>query len=446
MMRRLLHGACTCGWPALVILAGDVPPLPLQFRPEPTAPAAQPGGLARRVRAATGNTVQFHLAARPGTCGDGRSYMRLGDDTWYGTVDDGTRTQPCAEGPLRVLVVKDGDEIVRLQSFVGPLATEADAADLGRVASGEAVAFLGALAESDAGRVPRDAIRALGIADSANAAALLVRLVRDADRPRETRRAALGALVRRREAPDAPPTRELVSLLAGVARDAQEHGSFRQSAVSTLSRLDRGEGIPSLIQMTEGAADPWLAREAVEVLARSGDPRALRVVRAIVARGDAPAEARIAAMTGLARDFATAADAETMARTYPTLGSDRLRDAALGALAQVGGEPARRFLLQVVQDEAHPARQRRRAASLLDRAGVTVREVIATYDKVSDGEVRVQLIEAMAQAGTRESTRKLVAIAQGDTQPAARRRAIALLGRSDDPAVREALKDIVGSR
>ncbi len=446
MIRPYLRGACTRAWPALLILAGDVTPVPVPALPVPAAARVQPGGLERRVRAAAGSAVQFHLAARPGTCGDGRSYMRLGDDSWYGSINDATRAQPCEAGPLRVLVVKDGNEILKLQSYVGPLATAADASDLGRVAPGEAVAFLGALAERSAGRVPRDAIHALGIADSASVAPLLVRLVRDGERPRETRRSALSALVRRRDASDAVPASELVTLLAGVARDAQEHNSFRQSALGTLSRLDRGEGVPTLIQMSGTSEDPWLVKEAVDVLARSGDPRALRVVRELVSRSDAPAEARIAAMNGLAREYATTADVESLVRAYPTLTSDRLRDAALGAVAQVGGATSRRLLLEVVQDETHPSRQRRRAASLLDRAGVTVREVIGAYDKVSDGEVRVQLIEAMAQAGTRDATRKLVAIAQGDTQPAARRRAISLLGRSDDPAVREALKEIVGSR
>ncbi len=445
MMRRLLLGACTRGWPALVILTGDLPPVPLTALSSAAVSVAQPGGLERRVRGAQGSAVQFHLAARPGTCGDGRNYMRVGEDSWYGTMNDATRASPCEAGPLRVLVVKDGDEILKLQSFVGPVATAPDTADLGRVAAGEAVAFLGALAERSAGRVPRDAIWALGIADSADASGILVRLVRDAQRPRETRRSALSALVRRHDAADALPARELVSLLAGVARDAQEHNSFRQSALGTLSRLDRGEGIPTLIQMSSTSDDPWLAKEAVDVLGRSGDPRALRVVREVASRADAPAEARISAMNGLAREYATTADVEALTRTYPTLTTDRLRDAALGALAQVGGATARRFLLGIVEDEAQPARQRRRAASLLDRAGVAVRDVIGVYDKVSDGEVRVQLIEAMAQAGTRDATRKLVAIAQGDTQLAARRRAISLLGRSDDPAVREALKGIVGS-
>jgi HEAT repeat protein len=451
MMRSLLSPTCVRGWPALVILSADVAPIPVPpsrvaSRAVAAAPASQQGGLERRVRTASATAVQFHMAARPGACGDGRSYLRVEDDTWYGTVNDATRALPCEAGPLRILAVKDGEEILRLQSFVGPLANAADATDLGRVAPAEGVAFLGALAERSTGRVPRDAIWALGIADSADVSTILVRLVRGAERPRESRRSALSALVRRRDAPDAPPAGVLVALLSGLARDGQEHHSLRQTALTTLSRLDRGEGIPTLIPLAGATDDPWLAREAVDALARSGDPRALRVVRDIVSRAEAPAEARMAAMNGLAREYATSADAETLARTYATLPSDRLRDAALGAMAQMGGASSRRFLLGVVEDETHPARQRRRAASLLDRAGVSVREVIATYDKVSDGEVRVQLIEAMAQAGTRDATRKLMAIAQGDTQLTARRRAIALLGRSEDPAVREALKDMVNSR
>jgi len=403
----------------------------------------QAQGLERRIAAAAGTAAQFHFPARAGVCGDGRTFIRLDHESWYGSMNDYTRLQPCEAGPVRVVVVKGGGETLKLETYVGPLVQGPDIVDLGRVPASEAVAYLGSLAQRGEGRVARDAIFPLGIADSAEVTPLLVRLVRDGERPRETRRAALSAIVRRRAARDAMPANDLVALLAEVARNEAEHNNFRQSVVGTLGRLDRGEGIPTLIQMSGNASDAWLARQATDALARSGDPRGRRTVRELATSEQAAAEVRVAAMSALAGEYATPDDADALIRAYPALSTDRLRDAALGSIGGIGGAASRRFLLGVVKDESHAARQRRKAATLLDRAGVPVRDVIGAYDAVSDGEVRVQLIEVMAQAGTRDAMNKLVAIARDDTQLNARRRAISHLGKSEDPAVREALKGMV---
>lgn len=400
--------------------------------------------LERRIASAAGSAVQFTFAAREGVCGDGRSYLRLDPDSWFGTMNDYTRAQPCEAGPARVVVVKSGTETIRLETYAGPLTSAVDAVDLGRVSAGDAVAYLGALATRGEGRVARDALLPLGIADSASVSSTFLALVRDGERPREVRRSALGWLVRRRTASDAIPMRELLALVSGIARNDSEQGNFRQSAVGMLGRMERGEGIPMLIEMSRVTGDPWLARQSTEVLSRNGDPRARRAIREIVADEKSTVEVRAVALSGLAGEYASSEDAETLMRLYPTLTGDRMKDAALSGIGNIGGQASRRFLLGIVKDEQHPARQRRKAASLLERAGVPVREVIASYDAVSDGEVRVQLIELLAQAGTRDATAKLVDIAKSDTQPNARRRAIAVLGRSEDASAREALRGLIG--
>ncbi|MEP7383881.1 MAG: HEAT repeat domain-containing protein [Gemmatimonadota bacterium] len=400
--------------------------------------------LDRRIAAVAGSAVQFNFAARSGICGDGRNYVRLDGDSWYGTMNEMTRGSACEAGPVRVLVVKSGAEPIRLETYAGPLAVAPDATDLGRVTAADAVSYLGTLATTGEGRVSRDAVLALGMADSARVTPVLLSLMRDANRPRDTRRSALNWIVRRDDAPDALPSGELLTLLTGLARNETEPSSFRQSVIGTLGRLDRGEGIPALVEMSRSTNDGWTARRATEALARSGDPRARRAVREIARDKGAPSEVRIAAMSGLAGEYGSAEDAQILIALYPALDADRLQEAALGGIASIGSVAGRQFLLRIVKDEQHDSRPRRKAASLLERAGVPVRDVIGVYDGVSDGDVRVQLIEMLAQAGTREATEKLVSIAKLDTQPAARRRAIALLGRSDDASVREALRGIVG--
>ncbi|MBC7895000.1 MAG: hypothetical protein H7066_06290, partial [Cytophagaceae bacterium] len=249
---------------------------------------AQAQSLGRRVDGAAGNTVQFSFASRPGVCGDGKTYIRTDTDSWYGSMNDFTRSQPCETGAVRVVVVKAGSEVIKLEPYAGPVAVAPEATDLGRVSAADAVAYLGTLARGGEGRVAREALLPLALADSASVSPILLELARDQARPRELRRSALSWLGRRRGTGDAIPPSQLVTIVRGFVTDQNEHNAFRQSGVGVLARFDRGEGIPALVEIAQQTTDPWLAKQATEALARSGDPRGRRAVRAIAEREDAP--------------------------------------------------------------------------------------------------------------------------------------------------------------
>ncbi len=409
------------------------------------AGVASAQGLSARITGARGDVVQFQVPARPGVCGDGRNYVRVDDDSWYGNMNDMTRNTACEGGVARVVVTRAGSDIIRLDTYVGPVQAPEGVTDLGRVSPNDAATWLAGLARSAEGRVARDAMLPLGVMDSASVTPTLLAMVRDSEQPRDTRRSALSWLVRRRNASDAQPATEVMALLTRIARDDAEHSALRQSALGQFARFERGEGVAPLIELTRVTTEGWLARQATEALGRLGDPRARRALRGIVADGQRPAELRQTAVQALASSYGSPRDAEALISAYPSFTTDPLRDAALSSIASIGGKASRDFIVRTVRDESAAARQRRRASSLLDRVGVSTREVIPLYDQVSDGEVRGHLIDMMAQAGTREATAKLIQIAKEDTQPNARRRAISALGKRDDPEVRNALKSLVGS-
>ena len=192
--------------------------------------------LARRVTAATAPNVQFHFAARPGVCGDGRTYIRTDTDSWYGSINDFTRSQPCAEGPVRVVVVRSDREPIRIEAFAGTLQNDSTASDLGRVAAADAANYLMSLARTAEGRVGREALMPATLADSATIAPALLAIARDQSRSRDMRRSALGWLSRRSTTRDGLAAPELIRTLGDFARDETEHNTFRQSAVSLLGR------------------------------------------------------------------------------------------------------------------------------------------------------------------------------------------------------------------
>jgi HEAT repeat protein len=408
-----------------------------------TIPVCGQTPLSRRIDAADGSAVQFNFSARSDVCGDGIRYMRIGTDSWVGSMNDATRMSACDTGPVRVVVIRSEREVIRMQSFVGPLHQDSSARDLGRVGNADAAAFLLALAREGDGRVSRDALRALSLADSVRIVPQLLEIARDKSKSRELRRAAFSYATQREATADALTATEIVRLSTEYAVDQSEHSSFRQSAVRTLTRMDRGEGIPTLIRFASDSDDQWLARTAIQALGSSGDPRGRRALRDMVTRDGFSGDQRIYAMRALADEYATDDDAKLLQRGYAQLTTERSRDVALEAIASIGTPGVRTWIAAIITDESELARNRRKAASVYDRAGATGRDMVRLYDNVGDDNVRNVLIDELARTGTKEAVTKLISIARDEGRPGTRKKAVSALGRFDDPEIRDALRGVV---
>lgn len=399
--------------------------------------------LAQRVSSAADGPVQFLFAAREGVCGDGRTWFTTGTGSWYGSFsgNDLARSDECRRGPVRVVINRAGREIVDLEVYAGPAAPESGVTNLGTVPAREASAYLLSLAQRLEGRPGREAILPAVLADSAQPVPALLAIARNADRPRDTRRSAIAHLGREAGA-DRAAAPEIVRALSALARDENDVRSVRTQALSTLGQLDAGEGVPALIELSRTEADPWLARGALDALARSGDPRARAELRRAIARAGLPENARVSAIRGLARGYATGDDVEFLRAQFRTLTGEDSREAIVSALAEIGGRKNADWLLSVAGDADLPVSLRRRALSGAERAGASVAAIAALYDRLETRQMREAAISVLAQSGTRAATDKLLAIARNDTDYRIRRRAVSQLARSDDPRVKAALKEI----
>jgi HEAT repeat protein len=267
--------------------------------------------------------------------------------------------------------------------------------------------------------------------------------VQNTARPRALRSTAIGYLAQRAEEPGGVGGREAGRRLGAIARDDRDNQQIRQQALRSLMRIDAGGGYTALEELALSAGDPWLAGEATKALAGSGDPRAREFLRRAAARAELPNEARVAAIAGLGGEYGSAADATFLRELYPKLTTERGRDAALGAIASIGGSANATWLLGIARGDTGAVQQRRKAIQLADRAGVAVTELISLYDAVGDAEIRGTIISALARDGSRPAVDKLLAIAKDDTQYNQRRRAIAALAKFDDARVKDALRGLV---
>lgn len=409
-----------------------------------SAGAACAQNLERRVSSAPDGSVQFQFAARSGVCGDGRTYLRAEGDMWYGSFNDNVRSMACESGPVRVLLVRDGKDLLRVQAFAGPVAVEPNATNLGTVPAAEAATYLLGLASRVEGRPGRDAIMPAMLADSVAVTRDLLALARDAQRSAEVRRSALSWLVRRRTERGGLSVEELTRTFTTMARDESEHRNVRDQALASLGRLESAQALDALVAMSENATESWLARRSIEVLASSGDPRARQHLRTAAERTELSEEARAAAINRLAGEYATSRDAEFLRGLYRKLTTDKLRDAIMNGVATIGGKENKDWIVAIARDNNEPIAQRKQAIGLAGRLGMTAADLTRLYDAIEDSEVRATIITQLANLGTRAASDKLIAIAKTDPMVSNRRRAVQALSRFDDPRVKEVLRELVG--
>jgi HEAT repeat protein len=417
-----------------------------------SASLAAAQSIASRVSSAPDGRVQFSFAARPGVCGNGRGFIQSGAGNFtsisyngntYGNINDGMRADPCVPGPVRVVIDRADKLPLSVQTYVGPAdSTLRGVTDLGRVRAQDAADYLLSMASTIDGRAGRDALMPAMLADSASTASTLVTIARNTALPRETRRSALSYMGRSTDGMQSIPAAVTDPILT-IARDESDNQSVRQQALSVLGRLDHGAGIPPLVQLSQQTQSNWLAKESMSALARSGDPRARQYLRTAVRRTDLPDEVLTVALRALGQDYATAQDAALLRELYPSLTTDRSREAVFQALTDIGGSENTKWLVTLAQNGTESLAMRRRSVDAANRAGAPIGELVHLYDTTTDPSMKQALIGIYIRNGERPAVDKLLAILKTEDNLSVRRAAISQLARSDDPRIKQAIKDLV---
>jgi HEAT repeat protein len=235
----------------------------------------------------------------------------------------------------------------------------------------------------------------------------------------------------------------VTDLILSIARDDNDNQSVRQQALSVLGRLDHGAGIPSLVQLSQQTQSTWLARESMSALSRSGDPRARQYLRSAVRRTDLPDDVLTVALRALGQDYATAQDAALLRDIYPTLKSDRSREAVFQALSEIGGAENMRWMLNTAQNGNEPLSMRRRAVEAANRSGAPITDLVRVYDTTTDPGMKETLIGIYIRSGDRAAVDKLVSIVKSEENLSLRKRTINRLSSSDDPRIKQALESMI---
>jgi hypothetical protein len=240
--------------------------------------------LASRVGRVREGQVRMTFAVREDYCGHGNGISR---GNWRNNTinwDDRRRTRDveydrsCDYGPGRLVMEKSDGEVIAVRFYVGGRwRPNADATDLGEVGVREASELLQQIAESGDGRASRDAIFPLTMVDSVTVWRGLMRLARNEDRPRETRKQAVFWLGQLAEEPATAGLDDLVG-------EEQLDSEVRKQAVFALSQRPRDEGVPALIRIVRTNRDREVRKTALFWLGQSNDPRALDLFEELLSK------------------------------------------------------------------------------------------------------------------------------------------------------------------
>lgn len=239
--------------------------------------------IAERARSLGTGTLRFSFATREEICGYGSSAgnitIRRRGSTEHMSIGrrDEWQSDECVPGPARVSVSLEDGRALSMRTYVGGRwrAGGENLLDLGMVSVQDATDWLLEVAERGPGKASSDAIFAATLADSVTVWPRLMRIARNEERPRETRKQAVFWLS---QAAGEAATRGLDTL----AQDNGVDREVREQAVFALSQRPRDEGVPALVRIARTSRDAEVRRKAIFWLGQSDDPRALALIEELL--------------------------------------------------------------------------------------------------------------------------------------------------------------------
>lgn len=234
--------------------------------------------LAERVAAIGDGMANFHFTGRPGVCGDGQRFMRIGRHSYMGSYTNEARPEQCVPGPVQVRVTVRNGNVERVETWAGSLHRR-DGQELGGVPAPDAARYLMSIASRGSSYASAKAILPAVLADSATVWPTLLTIASDKEgRSSATRQDAMFWL-----------SRYAAGATAGHANspideddDADGEEDLKGHAVFVMSQLPHSEGIPGLLEIARTNKDAHVRGKALFWLGQSGDPRALRLFESIL--------------------------------------------------------------------------------------------------------------------------------------------------------------------
>ena len=237
-------------------------------------------------------------------------------------------------------------------------------------------------------------------------------------------------------------TENVIDILLKVARE-DPAPDVREQAVFWLSNVRDPRVVDLLAEMAGNSSDPAIQEKAIFALSNTRSERASQILRDIAQRDNAAKGAREQAIfwLGNRRDTASVAFLRGL---YSRLTDRDLKERVLFSASNQRGSESGAWLIGIATNEREPIELRKQA---LFHAGnqraASVTDIASLYDRITDKEMKEQVIFVLAQNRAEAAVDKLMDIARRDSDREMRSKAIFWLGQSRDPRVLKFLEEVI---
>ena len=218
----------------------------------------------------------------------------------------------------------------------------------------------------------------------------------------------------------------------------------REQAVFWLGQVRSERAVPLLEDLLKNSKDKETKDKALFALSQQSSPKAGQILRDFAERESEDEELREQAIFWLGQKHSED-NANYLKGLYGRVKAEALKDKIIFSLSQQRGFGNAEWIMQIALDPKESIEMRKQALFWAGQNGGASTEAFANlYDKMTDSEIKEQLIFVLSQRGRDgKALEKLMDIAKTDKDKELRSKAVFWLGQSRDPRAAKFLEDLI---
>ena len=236
---------------------------------------------------------------------------------------------------------------------------------------------------------------------------------------------------------------EAADILMQTAKNDPDQET-REQAVFWLGQVRSERAVPLLEDLLKNSKDKETKDKALFALSQQSSPKAGQILRDFAERESENEELREQAIFWLGQKRSEE-NANYLKSLYARVKKDALKDKIIFSLSQQRSFGNAEWIMQIALDPKESVELRKQALFWAGQNGGASTEAFASlYDKMTDSEIKEQLIFVLSQRGRDgKALEKLMDIAKNDKDKELRGKAVFWLGQSRDPRAAKFLEDLI---